>query len=134
MRSFLGEWKNSGLLGGEREIYRRFQAAVQDSFANGRHAMSALRRPPHPLLLRHARIGDLIDASFCPGRRDRQLGTITVAVVDKRVVIVCEIPAEVVAVPEQPRNRRPERLSIHIRDLGRQMTHSEQFMALSDCT
>jgi hypothetical protein len=123
-----GEWKKADLLGGEWENCRRFQAAVQDSCANGRHAMSALRRPSHPLLLCHARIGDLIDASFCPGARDRQFGPISLAVVDKRVGIVCEIPAEVVAVPEHPRNRWPERLSIHIRDLGRQTTHPKQFI------
>jgi len=34
-----------------------------------------------------------------------------------------------VAVPKQPCHGRPERLSVHVRDLGNQMPHAEQLVA-----
>ncbi len=39
---------------------------IQDGSANRRYPMRPLRRPPHPLLLGHPGVGDLVDATFCP--------------------------------------------------------------------
>ena len=52
--------EKSGLSGGQRETSCFFEPPVQYGGANSRDAMSSLGRPPHTLLLGHARVGDLI--------------------------------------------------------------------------
>ncbi len=61
-----GERKNPGLSGGEKVVRFRSQSAIQHRGADDGDAMSALRGPSHPLLLGHASIGDLVDATLCP--------------------------------------------------------------------
>jgi hypothetical protein len=60
------ERKNPGLSGREKAVPVRFQSAIQHCGADDGDAMSALRGPPHPLLLGHASVGDLVDAALCP--------------------------------------------------------------------
>ncbi len=60
------ERKNPGLSGREKAVPVRFQSAIQHCGADDNDAMSALRGPPHPLLLGHASVGDLVDAALCP--------------------------------------------------------------------
>lgn len=60
-----GERKNPGLSSGEKVVRFRSQSAIQHRGADDGDAMSALRGPSHPLLLGHASIGDLVDATLC---------------------------------------------------------------------
>ncbi len=50
-------------------------------------------------------------------------------VIDKGTSTVRQVPAQLMAVPEQTRHGWLECLSVHIRDLGNQMPHAEQLVA-----
>jgi len=60
------EWKNPSRSGGQREICLRLEAAIQDGGADDCDAMGPLWRPPHPLLLGHTSVSDLVDTTLRP--------------------------------------------------------------------
>ena len=70
------------------------KSAVKDSSSRDSDAMCSLWRPPHPASFAHTGVADVIDTAFCPGRRNCETVSISMAIVRERVKILGKVGVE----------------------------------------